>query len=152
MRGALTESPRDQDRSLNSVRDDDYPPGPKPCKATQSNRKAIVCRHRTVKYIENADIARKEEFFEVLTRTAHGQLASMMLEPGQSSGEYGTDHPQADQFLIVIDGQGEALIEGEPTLITKGDAILIEAGEKHQITGTGDRALRTLNVYTPPAY
>jgi oxalate decarboxylase/phosphoglucose isomerase-like protein (cupin superfamily) len=30
--------------------------------------------------------------------------------------------------------------------------LLIERGERHEITNTGRGLLRTLNVYVPPAY
>ncbi len=76
----------------------------------------------------------------------------MVLNPGQTSGEFGSDHPQADQILIVIDGAVEAKV-GENTIsLGVGDSILIEAGESHQIVGAGSRPAKTLNVYGPPAY
>lgn len=33
-----------------------------------------------------------------------------------------------------------------------GDALVIEAGEKHQITNVGRKRFKTLNLYAPPAY
>ncbi|HEY3783620.1 MAG TPA: cupin domain-containing protein [Fimbriimonadaceae bacterium] len=93
-----------------------------------------------------------KQFFRVLGGTGKCQIASMILKPGQVSGEYGTEHPQSDQILFVMDGNGFALTESEKTQIGAGDLILIEAGEEHQIGCEGTVPLRTLNFYSPPAY
>jgi len=97
-------------------------------------------------------MSRRNGEFEVLTQTARCQLASMVLQPGESSGEYGNEHPQSDQIMVVVEGKAIALVEGEETRLTEDDVIVIEAGEKHQIRCDGDIALRTLNFYSPPAY
>ena len=76
----------------------------------------------------------------------------MVLEPGQHSGAFGSDHPNADQVLTVIEGQIEVRVSEERFLLGAGDSILIEAGEPHQVTGAGLSAAKTLNIYGPPAY
>jgi uncharacterized cupin superfamily protein len=93
------------------------------------------------------------EDFAVLAGTARSQAAIMILPPGGSTGERGgTEHPQADQWLYVISGEGEALGADQRIALSPGALLLIAAGEGHEIRNTGDQPLRTLNVYAPPAY
>ncbi len=105
-----------------------------------------------MKFYKGKELEQSKEFFRVLGGTAKSQVASMILQPGQVSGEYGTEHPDSDQILFVTDGSGYALIEGEKRAIGKGDLVLIEAGEEHQIGCEGIVVLRTMNFYSPPAY
>lgn len=94
-------------------------------------------------------ISRIGGFFDVLQTTGRTQIAVMNLDDGQTSGEYGTDHPQADQILFVLEGQGVVRCEGEEKTVNAGDLVLIPAGAKHQVVGG---PMRSLNVYGPVAY
>jgi mannose-6-phosphate isomerase-like protein (cupin superfamily) len=76
----------------------------------------------------------------------------MVLGPGESSGPYGTDHATSEQVLYVVDGLGRATVAGRRRELKAGDCLVIQAGERHQISNVGRRPLRTLNVYAPPAY
>lgn len=105
-----------------------------------------------MKLIAAADIASRSEFFEVLAHTEKSQVASMIIAPAKSSGEYGTDHPDSDQVLVVLNGEAEVEVEGDKVGLHRGDLCLIEAGEKHRVRNTGLGTLRTLNVYSPKAY
>jgi mannose-6-phosphate isomerase-like protein (cupin superfamily) len=105
-----------------------------------------------MKLITAADIAGRSEFFEELAHTEKSQVASMIIAPAKTSGEYGTDHPDSDQALIVLSGEAVVEVEGENVDLHRGDLCLIEAGEKHRVRNTGLGTLRTLNVYSPKAY
>lgn len=76
----------------------------------------------------------------------------MVLKPGQISGPYGNEHPDSDQILIVLDGEAHARVENESQMLGPGDVLVIEAGEKHQISCPGPTTLSTLNIYSPPGY
>ena len=88
------------------------------------------------------------ELFRVLETTDQLQVAVMEIAEGETSGEYGTDHPQADQLVIVLDGAGTVRCDGTSIALAKGDVVLIPAGADHQVIGPN----RTLNVYAPMAY
>jgi len=91
-------------------------------------------------------------FFKVIANTAHTQVAVMNLKKGETSGEYGTDHPHADQTIVVMSGEGKAKVEGKARPLMPGDVLLIQAGEKHQIRGESDELFQTVNFYSPIAY
>ena len=105
-----------------------------------------------MKLLKSGDLGRRNADFEVLTSGPNIQIASMVLQLGQTSGEYGNEHPQSDQVLYVVEGAGEATVSDEVVELLEGDVLLIAAGEPHQVRGTGNAAFRTLNFYGPPAY
>ncbi|MEZ0325593.1 MAG: cupin domain-containing protein [Fimbriimonas sp.] len=101
-----------------------------------------------MKVLERKELAEGSEQFEVLHTTDRTQVALMVLKEGETSGEYGTDHPQADQTLVVLEGGGSIKCEGKTANLQPGDVVLIPAGAKHQVIGPN----RTFNVYSPVAY
>lgn len=98
------------------------------------------------------DLQSKEVEFEVLAGTELSQFASMALKPGDTSGEFGNEHADSDQWLVVLEGSGEAKGESETTKISAGDIVLIPAPENHQIKNTGKSVLKTISFYAPVAY
>jgi mannose-6-phosphate isomerase-like protein (cupin superfamily) len=92
------------------------------------------------------------EGFRVIRGNRRSQAAEMVLPPGDSEGGTDNRHRGADQWLFVLSGTGEALIGRKRHRLGKGDLVLIEKKEKHQIKNTGRAPLRTLNFYVPPAY
>jgi mannose-6-phosphate isomerase-like protein (cupin superfamily) len=95
--------------------------------------------------------ARGKMFLPILsTRTV--QAAMMTLRPGQVSGEFGNEHPKAEQWLYVISGSGTAKFSRRNIAIKEGSLLLIEKARKHQIVNTSKGTLVTLNFYAPPAY
>src|SRR5579859_821328 len=91
-------------------------------------------------------------FFAVVGGTPRSQAATMALRPGQSTGGDDNVHENADQWLYVIAGRGEATVERRTVPIETGHLLLIEAGEHHEIRNTGGQPLVTVNVYAPPEY
>lgn len=85
-------------------------------------------------------------------RTRVAQAAEMVIRPGDSEGGPENKHKGADQWLFVVDGTGEALINGHKKRLRAGTLLLIEKGDLHEIRNTGSGLLRTLNFYTPPAF
>jgi mannose-6-phosphate isomerase-like protein (cupin superfamily) len=90
--------------------------------------------------------------FQVAFGNARAQAAEMTLAPGDSEGGPDNRHRDSDQWLFVVSGQGIAVVNGSEHRLSKGSLLLIEHGEAHEIRCTGRTPLRTLNVYTPPAY
>jgi mannose-6-phosphate isomerase-like protein (cupin superfamily) len=94
----------------------------------------------------------KRAFFKVLTSTRSAQAAIMVLGPGQSTGEPQNEHPHSEQWLFVVSGSGNALVNRRRVALRENSLLLIEKGEVHQVSNTGRRPLVTLNFYAPPAY
>lgn len=90
--------------------------------------------------------------FRVVTGNRRSEAAVMVLGPGETVGGPGNRHRGSDQWLFVVDGEGEAVVERERRELLPGTLLLIEAGESHEIRNTGSTPLETLNVYVPPEY
>ena len=102
--------------------------------------------------MQHVDLSDREEFFSVVAGTERSQAASMVLAPGQSTGGPTNRHQHSDQWLYVIDGKGEATVDGEVYALSTGDLVVIEPGEPHEIRNPGEQPLVTVNVYAPPEY
>lgn len=90
--------------------------------------------------------------FRVVLGNEHAQAAQMTLGPGESEGGPDNRHRGADQWLYVVSGAGEAVVNGKRVELRAGTLLLIERGDRHGIHNTGAEPLRTVNVYVPPAY
>ena len=90
--------------------------------------------------------------FRVVLGNDHSQAAQMTLAPGETEGGPDNRHRGADQWLYVVSGTGEAIVNGTSVPLRSGTLLLIERGDRHEIRNTGRSLLKTLNVYVPPAY
>lgn len=72
---------------------------------------------------------------EVVTGT-YEQVVVMTIPPG---GEIGEEvHDDSDQVLVFVDGQGEAILDGETSAIGPNDLVFVRAGTRHNFVNTGD--------------
>ena len=93
------------------------------------------------------------ESFRILAQTRSLQAAVMTLPPGESTGEPDNEHPDSEQWLLVLSGTGRAKVGRRTATLKEGSLLVIEKGETHQVKNTGRKqALVTLNFYAPPAY
>jgi mannose-6-phosphate isomerase-like protein (cupin superfamily) len=76
----------------------------------------------------------------------------MTLAPSEPKGWSDNRRRGADQWLHIVSGAGEAVVNGEGHPLWEGTLLLIEAGNLHEIRKTGEEPMSTLNVYDPPAY
>jgi mannose-6-phosphate isomerase-like protein (cupin superfamily) len=90
--------------------------------------------------------------FRVLLSTRHSQVAQMTLAAGEKEGGPSNRHRGADQWLYVVAGKGEAVVNRQKYPLSAGSLVLIERGDRHEIRNTGKSPLQTLNLYIPPAY
>ncbi len=94
--------------------------------------------------------AHKGEFFRILTETAHSQIGVMTIRPGGDSGA--GDLHRGDQFIYVIEGEGQAEVGGQRFTLREGEAVIIPAGTPHRIYNTGASPMFFVTVYAPPSY
>jgi len=93
--------------------------------------------------------ARSNDAFrrEVMTGD-HQQVVLMTLPPG---GEIGEEvHPDTDQALLFVDGEGEARLDGKITPFRANDLVFVCAGTRHNFVNTGREPLRLITFYAPP--
>jgi mannose-6-phosphate isomerase-like protein (cupin superfamily) len=88
----------------------------------------------------------------VVLGDAHAQAAEMTLAPGQTEGGPDNRHTGADQWLYVVGGTGEPVVNGEQVPLREGTLLLIHRGDRQALRNTGPEPLRTPNLYVQPAY
>lgn len=90
--------------------------------------------------------------FRVVLGDGRSQAAQMTLAAGESEGGPDNRHKGADQWLFVVAGSGEAIVNKKRVELRQGTLVLIQRGDTHEIRNKGDGPLRTLSIYVPPAY
>lgn len=88
-----------------------------------------------------------DNFRRVLYTAKHCQLVVMSLLPNEDIGE---EVHHLDQFLRVEEGVGEAVLDGVPSKIGAGFAVVVPAGVRHNLINTGSVPLKLYTVYAPP--
>lgn len=73
-------------------------------------------------------------------------LAEASMTPGQSTDRH--YHKNSEEFYFLLEGAARMEIDGETRDVGPGDAILIPAGARHQITAKSN--LRFLCCCAPP--
>lgn len=100
-------------------------------------------------FVEDIETAAIENmnFRRVLYTAQHSQLVIMSLKPGE---DIGLETHQLDQYIQVIEGSGEAILDQLRSAIQPGFAVLVAAGTSHNIVNTGKIALKLTTLYAPP--
>ena len=89
-------------------------------------------------------------FREVLATGPHSQVVVMSIPPGEDIGA--EVHETVDQVLVVVAGEGAAILDGERTPIGPGWLVQVPAGTHHDLVNTGTTDLRLYTVYAPPQH
>lgn len=88
-----------------------------------------------------------EHFRHVIYTSAHSQVVLMSLLPGEDIGA--EIHEMADQILVIIKGDGTAMVGGETSSIAKHSLIFVPAGIEHNIINTGTESMKLYTIYAP---
>ncbi|WP_435348781.1 cupin domain-containing protein [Haloarchaeobius sp. HRN-SO-5] len=70
------------------------------------------------------------------------------LEPGKGHERH--THPDSDEILYVVRGEGEQEVADETRDIATGDMVFVPEGVEHGTVNTGWEPLVLLAVYAPP--
>lgn len=99
-----------------------------------------------VKNIEEATLT-NTDFRQVIFTAPHSQLVLMTLQPGEDIGA--EVHDNVDQFFRIEAGTGKVVIAGEEHEISDGFAVVVPAGNEHNVINTGDEPMRLYTIYSP---
>lgn len=91
-----------------------------------------------LKWMNTPDVTGSERFSAGVVR----------LEPGKGHDRH--THPNSDEILYVIRGEGEQEVADETRDIGTGDMVFIPEGTEHGTINTGWEPLVLLAVYSPP--
>jgi len=78
------------------------------------------------------------------------QVVLMTIQPGEEIGsEVHDDH---DQILVLVEGNGQAVLDGQAREIGTNDLVFVHAGAEHNFINTGSRPLKLYTIYSPPEH
>lgn len=87
-------------------------------------------------------------FRQVLETGQHTQIVVMSIPQG---GEIGEEvHPDTDQVLYLVSGEGKVVLDGEERDFRPNDIVLVHAGTRHNFLNTGSVDMKILTTYSPP--
>lgn len=91
-----------------------------------------------------------DAFRRVVDTRENCQVVLMTIPRG---GEIGEEvHEGVDQLLLFVEGEGEAVVEGEREPIARNQLVVVPAGTRHNFVNTGAGPLRLVTVYAPPEH
>lgn len=98
----------------------------------------------------SVQLARQNDYFRQVIETGeHQQLVVMTIQPGEEIGE---ETHEGDQLLLFVEGEGEAVLKGQPSPVIAENYVFVPAGTLHNFVNTGSEPLRLLSVYAPPEH
>ena len=101
--------------------------------------------------VDIVKLARSNDAFRREIATGeHSQVVAMTIPVGEDIGE--EVHEENDQLLVFVDGEGEAVLDGQTSPVTPNDLVLVPAGTRHNFINKGDGPLRLVTVYAPPEH
>ena len=59
-------------------------------------------------------------------------------------------HRDIEEVILILEGEGEAWVDGDRAFFKKGDAVLFPANSRHQVRNTGGSPLRTASIFSAP--
>lgn len=90
------------------------------------------------------------DFRKVLYTGPHAQVVAMYLQPGEDIGA--ETHANIDQIFIFVDGKARAMVDGETHEVEEKDIVYVPAGTIHNVTNSGNDALKLITFYAPAAH
>ncbi|WP_049995834.1 cupin domain-containing protein [Halococcus sediminicola] len=78
------------------------------------------------------------------------QLSAGIVQLAPKEGHERHNHPDSEEILYVISGEGIQTVDGEERRITAGEMVHIPAGAYHSTINATWEPLRLLAVYAPP--
>ncbi|HOV93291.1 MAG TPA: cupin domain-containing protein [Spirochaetales bacterium] len=74
----------------------------------------------------------------------------MRVLPGQTV-KPAHAHPQGEELIYVISGEGKVCVDGEVKPLTTGTAVLFPKGSIHMVRNSGPSELKVICFFAPPS-
>lgn len=87
-------------------------------------------------------------FRKVLDTGRNTQVVAMSIAVGEDIGS--EVHPENEQILINIQGQGKSVVDGVEYPFEENDLVVVRPGTRHNFINTGDSPLKIITIYSPP--
>lgn len=101
-------------------------------------------------HLENiVEQAKQNEYFRRVLATGKNVQVVIMSIPAE--GEIGTEtHHNNDQTLMLVEGSGMAILDGETATFKAGDIVVVPAGIEHNFIASEETGMKIITTYSPP--
>lgn len=101
-----------------------------------------------------------EQFFEKAKKNAnwkqalvtgeHEQIVFMNVSPlTNPNNEIGKETHEFDQVIVIVQGNGKSVLDGQTSLVKEGDMIFIPKGIEHNVLNTNqNKELKLISFYS----
>lgn len=94
------------------------------------------------------DQAKTNEYFRHVLAT--GKQVQVVIMSIPAGGEIGSEtHEDNDQTLLLVEGSGQVVLDGESKDYNVGDLVLVPAGTEHNFIA-GSEPMKIITTYSPP--
>ncbi|HEX8675830.1 MAG TPA: cupin domain-containing protein [Segetibacter sp.] len=93
---------------------------------------------RFMRWLANADSLQANNLSVCVIRVLPGEA----VRPAHS-------HPNSEELIYIINGNGKVMIENEVGEVSAGSAILFEQGKIHMLKNTGDIEMKVICFFAP---
>ena len=93
---------------------------------------------RFMRWLANADSLQANNLSVCVIRVLPGEA----VRPAHS-------HPNSEELIYIIHGNGKVMIENEVGEVSAGSAILFEQGKIHMLKNTGDIEMKVICFFAP---
>ncbi|PKQ46674.1 cupin domain-containing protein [Confluentibacter flavum] len=93
---------------------------------------------RFMKWLANEDSLQAKNLSVCVIRVLPGET----VRPAHS-------HPNSEELIYIINGEGKVMIENEVGDVRSGSAILFEQGKIHMLKNTGDTEMKVICFFAP---
>jgi quercetin dioxygenase-like cupin family protein len=109
----------------------------------------IVINQKDVKAIE---LPGRKLSWIITTETVGAEQLSIAIMncPSHSVVKPLHSHKDIEEVILILEGKGEAWVDGEIAIFNKGDAVFFPANSKHQVRNISDEPLVTASIFSKP--
>ena len=86
-------------------------------------------------------------FRQELLTNEYTQVVEMSIELGSDTGER---VDEGDVTLCIVDGCGDAVLDGRHSLVKPGSLVAVAAGTRYNLINVGNTPLKLGAIYAPP--
>lgn len=77
-------------------------------------------------------------------------VLEMSSPPGRATPTHA--HSREDETLVMLEGELDAIVEGERQRLRAGSSITFARGTRHQLINAGERTARYMVICAPPGF
>lgn len=85
-----------------------------------------------------------------LTGAKYNSVCVIRVLPGRTV-KPAHSHPSGEEVIYIVEGSGRVMVDGEIQSVEQGTAVLFTEGSVHMLQNSGNREMKVVCFFAPPA-